>query len=230
MSRHPLAERDELLEMLCMPLADPLYGRLDGTAWVRRALEAAGIVIDERDADAFIKRAHMDLDPSDAENAVEEEWDAELEAAGVKRQPPPITPTPKPSTPGGNWIVEAIERHRSTLTPEQLAVEDATGMAEREIYGPGPLATSVVALMSRMAVAGQEHADGAALEFLTLVLDEGFALQMDRYVLALLIWSEGGQRPHGYGDDGTGPGWLPDDPRRPRRPLPGGAPSVLANV
>ena len=67
MSRHHLAERAEVLEMLCMPLADPLHGRLDGTAWVRRALEAAGIVIDERDADAFIKRAHLDLDPSDAE-------------------------------------------------------------------------------------------------------------------------------------------------------------------
>lgn len=191
--------------MLCMPLADPLHDRLDGTAWTRRVLETVGVVVDEKDTDAFIRRAHLNLDPSDAEQSVKTEWAAELEAAGIRRGQPTTRATATPSTPGANWLDEAIERHRLTLTTEQLAMDDATGLAEREIYGPGPLADVVVALRQRMADADPGETYHAGAEYLTLMLDEGLAFDMDRYVLAMLVWSEGGRRPHGYGDDGAGP-------------------------
>ena len=229
LSRHPLADRAEVLEMLCMPLADPLHGRLDGTAWTRRAIEAVGVAVDQEDADAIIRRAHLHLDPSDDEQAAEKEWEAELEAAGIRREQPAPPTFPAPSMPGGNWLVEAIERHRLTLTPQQLAIEDATGLAEQEICGPGPLADVVVALELRMTDADAGEADRAGAEYLTLVLDEGLALDMDRYVLAMLVWSEGGRRPHGYGDDGTGPRRPPKGPA-PRGPSPTPVPRRMATA
>lgn len=189
-TRHPLAERDMVLEYLCRTIADPVFGKFNGTQWVRQIIRKAGLAVDENDERAFIYRAYQELEPADKEII--------NYSSGHDEDDYPEAPKTLDEYEGQPSVLQSIRIHRILTPAGQLAIEDATDAAEREIWGDwndNGKADLVIALEQRIDLAHEEESENLGAEIVGLVLEEGLAFYMDRYILALLVYSEGGQRP-----------------------------------